>query len=106
MLPTHVHALKSTGAISVKNELVSQGVRADHIRVKGSGADGIILRICLPTALPAYLLRSRTVVPRTAQRDKWTQSFLCTVDVMLDCVRLVRCIDRSRWACFHHGVED
>ena len=27
-------------ALSVKNELVAQGVRADHIKVKGSGADG------------------------------------------------------------------
>lgn len=59
MLPTHVHALKSTGAISVKNELVSQGVRADHIRVKGSGADGILLRICLPAYCSACLPASQ-----------------------------------------------
>lgn len=32
-------------AIAVKNELVAQGVRSDHIRVKGSGADGNVCAV-------------------------------------------------------------
>ncbi len=39
-------------AISVKSELVAQGVRPDHIKVKGSGADGkcCAVRNCAGTA--------------------------------------------------------
>eukprot|EP01043_Picozoa_sp_COSAG02_P018714 COSAG02_NODE_881_length_16214_cov_5.907726_3_plen_99_part_00 len=38
--------------MSVKNELVAQGVRPDHIKVKGSGADGR----CMPSNIGLVLL--------------------------------------------------